>query len=481
MKLYDDLYSPYPANHASRLDAAELWLAERCVITNDGQWWVRQQDGHWEKMGSKKAAAHSMRQNWKQGDAAMRMTVTDIKMFMDYTAPCVRGAMKVPTSTASFISCFGGVFLNSWFDDVMKPNPVALAEPTLRLRLQAILRMIRESLCGLPGRKSLDDMIAVLNGNDPAELPFRFACHWLAAPLQQIGRNLQTNLWFVGEQNGTGKGTLSLMLAMIYGFSNSVLLNEDELSKGGWTDTIEGALFISWNEMRANAGWDANSLLKQNSTESVLQIRKRNTHSHPALNFANWLITGNKETAPWGALDHNDRRNAIFACTDSPAVLGIAKDVREWLEHQPDEVQIVLGGLVYLLQHIAIDEELIRWAPETEIKSEMQAAASPEIDGLYWLENDEAYQRDTFLPARQYLEHYKRFMDIPKLTPRRFSASILGKLARKGYIEKQKQYDTSVIEFRIPSAKYPVWAAEQKTNAAAKGNVLALIPANKRG
>jgi hypothetical protein len=70
------------------------------------------------------------------------------------------------------IEAFGETWVNTWVDTIMKPNPNALADPILRARLQSILRMIREGLCGASEPKTLDDMIAIINGNDPAELPF---------------------------------------------------------------------------------------------------------------------------------------------------------------------------------------------------------------------------------------------------------------------------------------------------------------------
>ena len=338
-----------------------------------------------------KSAKHSMRQNWKGGDPPhMRITIGDIDSFMKYEAPCVKGAIKVPTSTATTIKCFGHVHVNTWHNEIMEPNLAALTDPMLRPRLELLLRMVRESLCALPDRKGLDEMITILGGNDPNELAFRFTMHWLAAPLQDTGLNLQTNLWHIGELNGTGKGTLGLCMALIYTFANSALINQEDVSMGGWSDTLEGKLWVAINEIGLAGKFDWNSFIKQNSTEAVMQLRKRNFDPYSVLAFANWYITGNKETAPWGALDANDRRNAIIATTTDPEKALIAREFREYWSTNPEEAQIVLAGFVYLLLNIKVDHDLIARAPDTELKREMQEASSPEVDGTYWLINDDS-------------------------------------------------------------------------------------------
>lgn len=474
MKLYEELSSPYHGLTPPELHIE--WLAERCAITHAGRWQIKQRCGHFEEMKSAKAARHSMAQ-WI--GVAHRVTKSDIDKFMDGEAPVVRDGMKVPTSSAPFIRVFDHVFVNTWRpDSVMKPDDTALRDPTLRPWLETFLRMIREALCGKNDEKSLDEMIHIIAGNDPEEIAFRFTMHWLAAPLQEIGLNLQTNLWHCGEVGGMGKGTLATAMGWIYGLSNFCLFNQDEAKQGGWNDSLAGALFINWNEVSQGDGvkFDCNSFIKSNTTDSIMQVRKRNIDSYPVLNFGNYYFTGNRESCPWGALDYNDRRNAIFACNDDRTKLTLAKAIREFMDQQPDRAQQMLRGFLYLLRHIKVDHQMLAFAPETEIKREMQDAASSEIDGQWWLENDDAYPRDQWLHAKAYMPHYKRFMDQDKITPRRFSASVLGRLARKGFIERRKQYKSSRYEFLISSDRYPT----SDYNNRPKNGTLALVPPVRR-
>jgi hypothetical protein len=76
-------------------------------------------------------------------------------------------------------------------------------------------------------------------------------------------------------------------MTRIYGPSNAVLLNGDEIQRGGWTDALEGKLWICVNEINPDYRFDWDSFIKQNSTDNVIAIRKRNAHAHPVINFAN--------------------------------------------------------------------------------------------------------------------------------------------------------------------------------------------------
>ena len=84
----------------------------------------------------------------------------------------------------------------------MKPrkliSPPALNDPRTRQDLETLLRMIREGLCGMDDVRSLHDMMNMLHTKQDGEEVFRFTMNWLAAPFQQPGLNLGTNLWQLG-------------------------------------------------------------------------------------------------------------------------------------------------------------------------------------------------------------------------------------------------------------------------------------------
>ena len=91
-----------------------------------------------------------------------------------------------------------------------------------------------------PGRSAtLDEMLILANSTDPAELEFRFLMSWCAAPIKEPGRNLQTNLWLMGAQQGIGKGTFFEILKRIYGGAHVAILNAQEIEQGGSTDRLK--------------------------------------------------------------------------------------------------------------------------------------------------------------------------------------------------------------------------------------------------
>lgn len=204
--------------------------------------------------------------------------------------PVVRGCLWLPTSAAPVIEFDGSCYVNTWRNTMMAPNAEALNDLVLRPGL-LLLRMLRESLCGKPDSKTIEETIAIANGKDPAEIEFRFLMTRLAAPLQSVGLNRQTNLWMLGELGGVGKGTLNQVMAQIYGPSNAVLVNGEDIQRDGWTDGLEGKLWVYINEINPDRRFDWNSFIKQYSTEAVISIRKRNNHAHPAINCANWFFT----------------------------------------------------------------------------------------------------------------------------------------------------------------------------------------------
>ena len=171
-----------------------------------------------------------------------RINQDDIDKFMR-DPPAVRGVMAVPTSQAPCVGFKGELYINTWRNTLLPAYPEALNDPELRPGLILLMRVLRENLCGRLGELSLEAMLGAAKGDDAAELEWRFSMSWLAAPIQRPGRNLQTNLWWLGHIGGLGKGLMTgTVLPRLYGPRNVAILNQDEVERGGWSDTIEGKL-----------------------------------------------------------------------------------------------------------------------------------------------------------------------------------------------------------------------------------------------
>jgi Family of unknown function (DUF5906) len=246
------------------------------------------------------------------------------------------------------------------------------------------MRVLRENLCGRLGELSLEAMLGAAEGDDAAELEWRFSMSWLAAPIQRPGRNLQTNLWWLGHIGGLGKGLMTgTVLPRLYGPRNVAILNQDEVERGGWTDTIEGKLLVIVNELeirskKAGAFW--NTFINRNSTDDIVSIRKRNTHGHEALDFANWVVTGNNE-CPQG-LSSQDRRNALIAAMSDesrkPQAIALATELYWWMKGHDASGALdrMLGGFMHILLNHPVDKNLVDRAPATLLKRDVLEASS---------------------------------------------------------------------------------------------------------
>jgi hypothetical protein len=459
VKSYRESDSFYPAGYTTTLGrpmpAKRLYLAERACVTTDGKWYVKTKAGTWDYITAIKVVANAIVQSWVGGP--LKITPGDIDKFIDGDPPIVRGAMAVPTSTAPCIEFQGGRFINTWRDTFLPACPGALTNPALREALTLLMRVIREGLCGRPNELTLDEMLTAATSNGDEELQFRFVMSWLAAPLQSPGINLQTNCWLLGSVGGVGKGLLtSRILPRLYGAHNVAVLDAAEIEQGGWTDVIEGKLVVVVNELDARGKWGSfwNTLIKRSSADATVPIRKRGTHGHEALNFANWIITSNNDNPQY--LDAHDRRNALIGTTADKTKGDLASSLYHWMhEHEGAELDQMLGGLMHILLTHKVDRGLIDRAPDTRLKEDVLEAGSDGGEGLYWLENSSRYTRDKDLPASDYLEDYIRLTPSAAQTDVRTFGGILSDLARHGHIQKTQKHKTHRALYLISSEKFP--------------------------
>ena len=132
-----------------------------------------------------------------------------------------------------------------------------------------------------------------------------------------------------------------------------------------------------------------------------------NHHGYEVLNHCNWMFTTNDEQP--SCLDAQDRRNCLIATTRDATKAKLAVELNEWMARHPDQVLRLLGAFVAILHRQQIDQSLISRAPDTLIKQDVREGRSSEQEELYWLRNDDDYQRDTWLRAHDLLADYCRF------------------------------------------------------------------------
>ena len=469
MKAYSERQGFYPDGYVTkgcRLSPKQVFLSERCCVTTDGRFYIKTKTGSWEYVTTGKVASQLMTQNWIGGK--LQIAPDDIKKFIAGDPPVVRGAMPVPTSDAPCIEFQGSTYINTWRNTFLPADPEALHDPVAREGLTLLMRVLRENLCGRDGELSLDAMLAAAASDDPEELEFRFAMSFFAKLVQEPGFNLQVNLWWLGDLQGVGKGVFtSYVLTRLLGPHNVAILDPAEIEHGGWNDKIEGKLIVVINELRPVGKWGAfwNNFIKKHSTDTTVPIRKRNTNSHDALNFANWIITSNNESP--GYLDPNDRRNALIATTTDAGRPALATKLYDWMrDHEGPELDRMLGGFMHLLLAHKVDYSLLVNAPDTLLKQDAVEGASEDGEGLWWLENSSRYPRDVWKPADDSKDDFLRV--TPSLAPMdtRTMGKILSTLARHGHVQRKQKSKTHRALYLISNEKFPASGGTEKGSKA---------------
>lgn len=157
------------------------------------------------------------------------------------------------------------------------------------------------------------DLVQHLVGGDLAARDYVLG--WLAAPLQslhQYGRPMKmgTALVLHGEQ-GSGKGTLSKIMELIYGASNFVELGQDALDSR-FNDELESRLFVVCNEVMSGTNRSAETAnkLKPWVTDSTIYVEQKYEKRKAVENTFNIIFTSNDERPV--IIEQSDRRYSVF-------------------------------------------------------------------------------------------------------------------------------------------------------------------------
>jgi hypothetical protein len=157
------------------------------------------------------------------------------------------------------------------------------------------------------------DLVLHLSGGDPAACDYVLG--WLAAPLQSIHRHgrpmkMETALVFQGEQ-GSGKGTLSKVMELIYGKSNFLEMAQDAMDSR-FNEELVARLFVVCDEVmsRTNRSDETANTLKRWITASEITVEQKFETRKPVENNFNIIFTSNDERPV--IIEESDRRYSVF-------------------------------------------------------------------------------------------------------------------------------------------------------------------------
>ena len=380
------------------------YLSQFCALTPTDKYYVRNMlTGTW-RLASQKAAINLLTEQhagWQslQGKS-LKIDRARIEGYVKHGAIVVDGATFIPNGPAAAIVA-GRRLINVYNPaDLLPPMPDNLLDSETREHLHLFMRIIRESLCAKVGEKSLDDMLGIIASDDPFELEFRMVMHWLAAIQQSPGINLQTNLWFLGELGGIGKGTLERVLKLIYG-PTCGSANQTEV-EAGWTDHFANHVIMVVDEFRDSRHFAWSPFIKRETTNSMVTLRRRHEGTVTVLNTMNWLFFSNNE-CPMRFDDH-DRRNFLVATTHDTAWTERVTRFNHWLDEHPEGAWNLAAGFADMLAHIQVDRTLISRAQDTGLRQENRQFGKNAVQ--VWLEYDDNYPRDSWLLTRDMYRHY---------------------------------------------------------------------------
>jgi hypothetical protein len=404
-------------------------LAHRCVKIGE-VYWLKRTTGRWTRFCSMTDAIHEAESTWMHGllagsgnqvDAAMIKTFFSGEEEQAHVIPGKQQPIRSKTKVGScphldgrIVVPFGPLFveydsaryLNTWIADGMSK-----ADGQYSRLAKVVLSLIYRSLCNGPcldDDKSVeaDMLLTQVQQNAMPNLEFRFVMNWLAALYQKPGINLQTNLWFCGDLQGVGKGTLCDIMSEVLGATMVGHLDQDEI-ESGYADHLIGYALLVSNEFSAEGKWSRkawNKWIKGRTTENVLKGRARYDGAFRTLNIGNYLFTTNDRNPSY--MDATDRRNFLVQTTDDHYWQSYASVLKsERLEQRMPEVA---SGFAWILAQVEIDLTLIQSAPLTALKADNQSESKSPIEE--WLENSQDFPRDQPVGATELFRAYRTWV-----------------------------------------------------------------------
>jgi hypothetical protein len=384
--------------------------------------------GAFEEVNSRSKALRKMTNEWSglhtlKDGSTKELVRRDFDDYLKTDCPTVFSDIQIPLA-GNHIVYDNKKWLNTFVLDITKPDAKNLDKCT------ELLALIRESLCNQTDSKNLEEMLEELSDKKAAK-EFRFVMHWIAAIYQNPGVNLQTNLWFIGQQKGIGKGTFMRVLKRVFGSGMGKAV-QTEVGRG-WNDNIVGKLLVEADEFKANDRLDYNSWLKRETTNDVVSITKRNTSSVDIPNLTNWMFTTN-DTNPVH-IEDGDRRNVMIRTTDKLEWRDRAHELNLVLNDSLD----MISGFCAILEILEINWDLIKTSFETEMRLSVRANSQTAVED--WLADD-TVERGVWLKVKDHFLKYKGWQETYACTShiksQRAFAKAMREIAQRGEIKMRE-------------------------------------------
>lgn len=303
------------------------------------------------------------------------------------STPLITGQMLMPM-TEEFIYYSNNRYLNVWNDNMIIEGD----DTYLKQYGYLILRMIYRSLCNgeqlhQDPRTEAEMIWEQITTNNYINDDFRFVMIWLALIIQRPGWRHLTNLWFCGNSEGIGKGTLielmKLIMPTLVGKAD-----QQEIAKN-WTTSITNKLLIEVDEFNSNVGgktanYDWNNWLKIITAPTIAHVGK-NENGFPMYNVGNFIFSTNNEN-PVNISSANRRDQFIKTTDDVMYWRAWATSVNNQIASQPTRVGLAFA---YILETVQCDKEamdFVRFAKKNNFKENIIEQNLSTVEK--WLQSD---------------------------------------------------------------------------------------------
>lgn len=435
-----------------------LKLADRCIIVGKNYWMRNTLTNVWAEIGVQGQALNEAYSKWLGGEVIERPITKDlIKAFftgdekrsfekdgktIEYSekigsCPRIDGCTVLPLCT-QMVQYKGKLQLNIWKDESIQSDEKHI------LLGRTLLRIVYRSLCN--GEQLHQDpaneaelILQQVLTDSYTNIDFKVVMYFLATLVQRPGYNLLINLWFCGELEGIGKGTLMDIMKVIIGSNLFTTLNKSDVERG-WTHHLMGRTLIEVNELDVHGknckmtGQEWGVWIKEKCNETSVTFSQRGVDTDPVINIGNYIFTTNDENPVF--LSKTDRRNQMIKTTDDPYWVAYASEFQS--QHVQRDINEVAAGFAHILEQVKIDFKFISKAHINEFKAGIQESSSNEVEE--WIKTDITIQRDKFCYSAELFEEFKTWCHSarpgkPVITLQSFGR-MMGKCSKLG-VEKK--------------------------------------------
>ena len=362
------------------------------------------------------------------------------------SCPQVGAVMSIPIGP-TFVTYNGKRYLNEWRDNSIAGSEEHLSRGLLTLRLLYRSLCAGEELAEDP-KQEAELLWQQVKTDTYKNLDFKFVMKWLAALVQRPGINLLTNLWFVGELEGNGKGTLLYIMKLILGNAAVGSLSSSDIIKG-WNDHLIGKQLIEVNEFDdGGIKFDWNRWVKAHCNEPTLLIAKRNTTPFAVINTANYIFTTNHE-CPLN-IGPSDRRNHFVKTTDNADWVRYASAVKTQVIDYPVEMA---AGFAFILESVKIDIKFSNYSFINAIKKNILESVNDAVS--VWISEDDKLEKNNGYKykAVELYELYSVWSDRFGSGTKKVSIQIWGKLMKKNkYVRHTMERNYTFYTIQDPGA-----------------------------